>query len=237
VTQIPAGWYPDPTATPTNPPHLRYWDGSSWTEHAAGPPAHAPYAAAPAPTTPDGVPLSGWWWRVLAFLIDSMVLFVPSTIVSVAVASSAEPRIQAAMDRLTSADRPDIVRFYDEYFAALHPLFVAAVPLGVLGLVYFAVMLRWKGATLGQLACGLRVRLRETPGPPPWRAVIPRVLVLNGVRLAPAVLLVVTTWRVALPCAVVVGLFSLTNELWPLWDKKRQALHDKVARTNVVKVR
>lgn len=28
---------------------------------------------------------------------------------------------------------------------------------------------------------------------------------------------------------------SLINYLWPLWDDKKQALHDKVAATNVVR--
>jgi uncharacterized RDD family membrane protein YckC len=31
--------------------------------------------------------------------------------------------------------------------------------------------------------------------------------------------------------------FPYLDSLWPLWDKKNQALHDKVARTNVVVVR
>jgi uncharacterized RDD family membrane protein YckC len=30
------------------------------------------------------------------------------------------------------------------------------------------------------------------------------------------------------------GIFGLLNHLWPLWDAKKQALHDKVAATNVV---
>jgi uncharacterized RDD family membrane protein YckC len=30
------------------------------------------------------------------------------------------------------------------------------------------------------------------------------------------------------------GLLGLLNNLWPLWDDKKQALHDKVAATNVV---
>ena len=30
------------------------------------------------------------------------------------------------------------------------------------------------------------------------------------------------------------SLFSLTDDLWPLWDDKKQAIHDKVATTNVV---
>jgi hypothetical protein len=31
--------------------------------------------------------------------------------------------------------------------------------------------------------------------------------------------------------------YSLLDDLWPLWDGRRQALHDKVARTNVVRTR
>jgi uncharacterized RDD family membrane protein YckC len=32
----------------------------------------------------------------------------------------------------------------------------------------------------------------------------------------------------------VVPFLSLLDGLWPLWDDKRQALHDKVAKTQVV---
>ena len=33
------------------------------------------------------------------------------------------------------------------------------------------------------------------------------------------------------------GLFALINEAWLLWDPRRQCLHDKAARTVVVKTR
>ena len=33
------------------------------------------------------------------------------------------------------------------------------------------------------------------------------------------------------------GIFTLANYLWPLWDKERQALHDKMASTYVVRAR
>jgi uncharacterized RDD family membrane protein YckC len=33
------------------------------------------------------------------------------------------------------------------------------------------------------------------------------------------------------------SIYSLLNSLWPAWDPRRQALHDKAARTNVVRVR
>jgi uncharacterized RDD family membrane protein YckC len=33
----------------------------------------------------------------------------------------------------------------------------------------------------------------------------------------------------------VFGLWVYLDDLWPLWDAKKQALHDKVASTNVVR--
>ena len=74
-------------------------------------------------------------------------------------------------------------------------------------------------------AVGLRVRLR--PGPLPWRAVLLHWLVQNA-----------ASFLAAIPLAgSLVGIFSILDSLWPLWDDKRQALHDKAARTNVVRSR
>jgi uncharacterized RDD family membrane protein YckC len=39
---------------------------------------------------------------------------------------------------------------------------------------------------------------------------------------------------VAIPMAM---LFLMLDSLWATWDPKRQTLHDKLARTNVVKMR
>jgi hypothetical protein len=35
----------------------------------------------------------------------------------------------------------------------------------------------------------------------------------------------------------VLAIYPVVDDLWPLWDPHNQALHDKVARTNVVRVR
>ena len=35
----------------------------------------------------------------------------------------------------------------------------------------------------------------------------------------------------------VTGLYLLLDYLWPLWDDKKQAIHDKFAKTNVVRLR
>ena len=71
------GWYPDPN--PAAPPgFLRWWDGEP-VDRATCEPEGRPSAAAarrPGPTTADGQPLAGWWWRVLAYVVDTVVLSV-----------------------------------------------------------------------------------------------------------------------------------------------------------------
>jgi len=80
------------------------------------------------------------------------------------------------------------------------------------------------GATLGKRAVGISVRLRDEPGPPPLVAVLTR----TGVKEGPGVFAQIPI------LGALFSLFSLLNLLWPLWDNKKQALHDKVAKTNVV---
>jgi uncharacterized RDD family membrane protein YckC len=258
MTQIPSGWYPDPAPPlPGQPPMVRYWDGRVWTEHvtpavpaAPMPPATPVYATTPAaavtgPTTPDGERLAGWWWRALAFFIDGILVGLVSNIVSLpAQLALQEDLTQVVNDFTRELDQnpnsnPDIGAFLGDYLDALadHALWLF-LPGIVLTLLYHTVMLRWKGATLGKLATGLRVRLRERPGQLSWGTVLVRVTAQYGVPYALAVLAVLSG---SLAGASLFGLayavYFLTDNLWPTWDPKKQALHDKAARTNVVKVR
>ena len=105
MTQIPAGWYPDPDPEQPEPKGQRYWDGQQWTEHvqpAPGQPAPfgggygqvagqgqsgyepAPYAGMQVgrATTPDGQDLSGWGRRLVAYLLDAIILGVLTSIVA-----------------------------------------------------------------------------------------------------------------------------------------------------------
>ncbi len=91
---------------------------------------------------------------------------------------------------------------------------VARVPRG---------FLRWKAATPGKLALGMRVRLRETPGQMSWGTILKRWGGQFGTPLATVPVL-----------GSIAGLYPLLDGLWPLWDSKKQALHDKIAATNVV---
>ena len=90
---------------------------------------------------------------------------------------------------------------------------------GLIQVAYELVMLKYCSATLGKLACGLRVREWDRRGPLSWGTTGKRVL----------------SFQVATSVPQVGGLYYLVDVLWPLWDGRKQALHDKVASTAVVR--
>jgi uncharacterized RDD family membrane protein YckC len=224
VTQIPPGWYPDPTSPQS---HQRYWDGWAWTPH-----VHMQQSYLVGPTTPDGVPLSGWWRRVGAFLIDSVLVSIVVSTLTLPQQIAMQIRMNDLMVDLEQETAPeampDFGTFAGEIWAAMQPLVVwSAIATFLAWALYSSLMLRWKGATLGKMAAGIAVRLRDQPGQLPWSAIYARVFVQFGVGLTAVVPLVY----------LALSWFPLLDSLWPLWDQKRQALHDKAARTNVVRVR
>ena len=87
----------------------------------------------------------------------------------------------------------------------------------------------WKQATPGELIVGLRVRLRDRPGPMP----LPTVAAALGGPVRPGRPRLASC-RSSAPSAAI---YTLLDDLWPLWDDKNQALHDKIAKTNVVRLR
>lgn len=198
--------------------------------------APAPYpgpALAQGPTTPDGVPLSGWWRRVGAYLIDSLIVGAVSTVVTI----PAQLRVFEQTNQLIrrfeneaagSGTTPDFGALFGDYLDLMRPVIIWSAIAGfVAWAAYNALMLRFKGATVGKMAVGIAVRLRDRPGQLPWSAILMRVVVQHGVLLT-AVMPVVY---------LALSWFPYLDSLWPLWDKKNQALHDKAARTNVILVR
>jgi len=241
MTQAPAGWYQDPGAPPGAPPHVRYWDGSAWTHHVqpayGGPPRPA------GPTTPDGQPLSGWWWRVLASVIDGVVLGIAGNIVTLPVQIGMQRDLNEVMDRYldtSGTGQPaDLTALWGDMADIYrdHVLGLIVVPL-VLSLAYFVVFLRWKGATPGKLACGLRVRLRERPGRLPWSTIAVRLSVQTLLPWGLLVLGVLSgSLGVLVLCYFAAMAFYALDALWATWNKNRQTIHDLAARTQVVRLR
>jgi uncharacterized RDD family membrane protein YckC len=177
-------------------------------------------------TTPDGQALSGWWRRVLARFIDSIIAwFVALPLTGYFYYQSSQVMSAWLEDVL------DAARAGSTTPVSMPPeVFKWAVPASVIGylvmFVYEYLFLVTKGRTPGKMATGIAVRLRDVPGKPPRGAVAKRC----GLDLALYLLGSIPVF------GIFASLALLLNYLWPLWDDKKQALHDKVAATNVVRV-
>jgi uncharacterized RDD family membrane protein YckC len=136
---------------------------------------------------------AGWWSRVGALLIDTLLLAVPFVAIIVAVAATADENDDAAWG-----------------LAGVAYLLSFVVPF-----VYFTFMHGGeRGQTIGKRATGIRVVDKD------------------GGRLGHGRAL----GRYAF--MFVLGIFAvplLLDYLWPLWDDKNQALHDKVVNSLVVR--
>lgn len=179
------------------------------------------YNYGPGPTAGPIVRIAAFGWRLLGYLIDSVLITIVGWIVASAFGITGQ--MLAVFDRWTR----DLTMWADNPVGDPPPLPDAVIALNtqltvvmfVLFAVYRTVMVGAVGATLGQLAVGLRV-VKVGDGPEAklgWGAAIVR-----GVLGAFAYVL----WYVTLPS----GICLLVN-------RNRQSLQDLIARTYVLKVR
>lgn len=256
------GWYENPD----DPDELRYFDGILWTSNTTvvrrrpapePPPESAPSAPPhggqqPPPLVPPPVP-PGWGkqsgpetWkrpsptaavpgqpelapyltRVVAYLVDTLVIaFVSLVLGGWFLWKAIEP----------VADRLDAAMVAGDFGAMSSAL--AEAGLGWLGaflaiqlvvmLGYHTFFLTRRGATPGKLLLGISVRRIDRPGP---------LDVDTAVRRAGFQAVAQALGNVPL-IASIATIIVITDLVWPLADDKKQALHDKVARTIVVKGR
>ncbi|GAA2098877.1 hypothetical protein GCM10009841_12410 [Microlunatus panaciterrae] len=252
----PSGWYPDPV----DPSQERYWDGWQWsrntrqgqrspgpfpqypsTQHAStqhtltqhpsaqpGPyrPPGVGVAGTQAVQTADGVPLAGWWWRVLAVVVDSFIVSALASIPSIPIYQKlfvTMARIFRESFRAAEAGQPPPpVPFGTDLISTGDQLLLTMITV-VVGFCYYALFWRFKSATPGKLVCGLRI--------------VPVDQGRRGDRLAWSAVLARTAVWVLPGISGVLLLVQLLDVLFPLWQPKRQALHDLAAKTQVVKIR
>lgn len=240
MSEIPAGWYPDPTVPPSPAPVLRYWDGDRWTEHVSWPTAASVPSGPPEPTTPDGATLARWWHRVGAYLIDVVLGSIIATIATLPAQISIQhelPRLSDEFERRLEAGDSDATNWYfgqvfDLYLGHAIEFLIAPFVL----LIVQAVFLRLWGGKPGQLLTGLRVRLRERPGNLSWGRAIARVLLGPGISSIVMLLGFLSgSWPAIALTYLIATAWTLIDPLWAAWDSKRQTLHDKLVGTNVVR--
>lgn len=225
------GWPPSPHGVsdpyaPSQP--------NPYAEQPLPPGQQIPYAqqhpgAPRVPTTPDGQRLAGWGVRLLAYLIDMVILIPINLALGWPFWRDIFSAYTAYLDQVlgaaeSGATPPSSLEFLADVFV---PLAATAAISFVVIAVYQCGMLKWKQATLGKLMLGLQVRLRDQPGPLSWGTVIKRWIAQNWASIVALVPILGT----------IASIYPWLDGLWPLWDSKRQALHDKFADTNVVHTR
>jgi len=277
MTQPQPGWYPDPadaerqrywagdawtaeTRTSTVPaaapsttpgdPYARYArNATSSVPVYKGPASPATAAKSGAgPTTADGVPLAGWWWRVLAFVIDFIALSVVQAVYQPLI-----PHLNAGLtawveDALNAISQGSttLPSMWDPSYQLTSAIAISTGLEIVLLCLYFGLMTGLVGATLGQMACGLRVVPSDKPragrglpaGPTIIRVllqvILPTLLLSAGGFLA---MDQASASYYALGTTLVpVGVgYAVVNFLWGAWTPTRQCVHDRAARTQVVR--
>lgn len=262
--QQPAGWYPDPFAAV--PGAMRFWDGVRWTTQVQSPLPEAapqspggqaygtsPYGASATGDRPQSGTQQGWQqpgplgahpeepWRVTgsqpgqragelaswgrrvgAYLLDAIPLIIVGTIVLMAT---------GVTDAMNAAIASGDAAALDEVSAMLSPLSPIGLTVTFANLAIAAVYNIGfhvaRGQTPGKMLVGIRVRMADVDRNPDLRAAGLRWLVqfgpgaLNGVAML----------------GFLAGLFNLVDHLFPLWDARKQTLHDKAGRTVVVRTR
>lgn len=253
-SQLPsAGWYPDPAGAPG----LRWWSGSQWTADikddpaattVTGQPEPGPAPANPyqnaeptgawhpggqpqyqgawsplQPATADGVELASWIRRVGGVIIDSFVVTLVAGLLFLPFAGDLIPQVEQLYEEIWRAAQTGD-GYPSFYSPAYQQVMQSAQQFSFLTIavafIYSTGMQLWKSATLGMLALKMRVvpldRGREHNGLPMKEALI-RNIAYQALRY--------------------LSIVSLINGLSPLFNKRRQAIHDMVAKTQVVRIR
>ena len=166
--------------------------------------------------------MAEWWQRLLAILIDFALFVGLSILVDIAL----RPVLSSSITTNNSG------YFFFNTSRSLLAVVLASLVTGVVTLGYFGLLEGGeKGQTVGKKALGIAVVDAATGGSiGTTRAVLRRIIIFPN--------LVLTLIPIV---GSIVALFTypyiLVAALSPLWDSRRQGLHDKAEKTIVVIVR
>lgn len=177
----------------------------------SGPAAGAAHPAGPDPT------LAQWWRRLLAFVIDSLIITLATGALWGRLLASFANRMSAALSAYPNDSTRAAQAAYDRVFTqTIGPYLTVLIPTIILAITYYWLLTGYWGTTIGKRCLGTWVVTVSDRSRVSLRTSFLRALtfVLGG---------------------EVIPLFFLVDNLWLTWDRRRQALHDKAARTVVVR--
>ena len=181
-------------------------------------PAYPSYGAGP-PSGPEP-DLAEWWRRLLGRLIDVLIVAVVLTPIAIPLLSGPFHRLAQVTSRYPDLNTPGAQSAVASADGKLFGAFwVLVVITAAIWFVYDSVQHAKWGQTLGKRAMSTRVVSAYDRSPVTGAAAARRAAVYALVPVIP----------------VIGSLFALLNELWLLWDRRRQCLHDKAAHTIVIK--
>jgi uncharacterized RDD family membrane protein YckC len=178
-------------------------------------------ASAKSTATPDGVPFAGLGSRLGAKIVDKILIGILTILGSlpflIAFVHGLSDYIRELQDLGPYAEPENPLDIYTETNAI--PFLVSAVVLAiVVSGAYNVMLVHLKGATFGKMMFGVRVRPWADEARPTWGQAFKR-------------------WASGELLGQLVSMYSWIDYLWPLWDDRKQALHDKWPATVVVTAR
>lgn len=215
--------YPPPQYPPPQPPGQQPYGQGGWSM----PPAPTVYGTRA--RTPDGEPLAGWWKRAAARIIDWIIVWLGSLPLTgyflYRAFTEIWPAVQDYARELEAGNTNAVPPVAST--ETIKWLVAYSVILTLVAMAYEVFFTTRSGATPGKKALGLRVRLRERPGPLPVQAALTRTIIPIGGNLVSSLPLL----------SQLVGLLQVADVLLPLVNARKQAIHDLMAKTNVVDTR
>ena len=163
------------------------------------------------PVDRQGRPLASWGKRVGAAIIDGLVIGIPSYILMFALGVGAFQAAEVELDPVTG----EITSGGGGFIATLLLSVLIVTAIGIAYQVYFNGSER--GQTVGKMALKIQVRDEQTGGPLGYGKAALR-------------------WLVAAALSGACGIGGLLDVLWPLWDDKRQTIHDKAGGSVVIEL-
>ena len=168
--------------------------------------------------------LAEWWQRLLARLVDDVILIILTSPVWILGLLPLFRRIQRLADQYPDLSQPAAAQAFNDSVSQLiagmaGTFLLIGAGIGVISFGYDWLQHGLWGQTIGKRVMGTKVVTADTRAPISGQAACGRAAVYALVPVVPSV----------------GSLFALINEAWLLWDPRRQCLHDKAAGTVVVK--